>query len=142
MRVCFFLSLLLMAARISTLSSYEFISGIYVHIPFCRRRCYYCDFPIKVVGESKTIQTTASQQYTNSLLKEISVTSQFMNKRFMKDDKVKIDSIYFGGGTPSLLENNCKIVATILCNCFSSHEFDLRYKSYHFDSSKTFFCVK
>lgn len=67
--------------------------GIYVHIPFCRRRCRYCDFAIVPVGnEDRLGFSQLIDQYTTALLHEISNTTP----------KSSISSIYFGGGTPSL----------------------------------------
>ena len=61
--------------------------SIYIHIPFCIKKCAYCDF------FSKTNLSLISA-YINSLQKEIKKRS---------DSKEKINTIYFGGGTPSLL---------------------------------------
>lgn len=63
--------------------------GLYVHIPFCVRKCNYCDFcsfPICDLGWRG--------EYINKLCEEI---------RSYKDRKVSLDTIFFGGGTPSLL---------------------------------------
>lgn len=65
-------------------------AGVYLHIPFCRSRCSYCDFATDVYRNAETVD-----RYVNALCAEISVTSLCENKT--------IDTIYFGGGTPSLL---------------------------------------
>lgn len=73
-------------------------SSAYVHIPFCRRRCYYCDFPVFVVGDRQhggNSQTIA--QYVQVLCQEISTISQFSQP---------LETVFFGGGTPSLLSAN------------------------------------
>ncbi|MBV6479377.1 MAG: Oxygen-independent coproporphyrinogen-III oxidase-like protein YqeR [Ignavibacteria bacterium] len=65
------------------------MSGIYVHIPFCRRRCNYCDFYF-------ITNTKLLEEYLISLKKEMSIYSgKHRNQRF--------NSVYFGGGTPSIL---------------------------------------
>ncbi len=70
-------------------------SAAYVHIPFCRRRCYYCDFPVSVVGDrahggnSKTIE-----QYVKVLCQEIDLAPVLGES---------LQTVFFGGGTPSLL---------------------------------------
>ena len=66
----------------------------YLHIPFCRRRCFYCDFPIQVVGDKRRTADTASESYVELLLREI---------RASPAEGRPLTSIYFGGGTPSLL---------------------------------------
>lgn len=73
--------------------------GLYIHIPFCRRRCYYCDFPIVVAGESKSRQAQMSGEYAQLLKKEIFAFSQAIDS--IKESFI-IDSVYLGGGTPSL----------------------------------------
>ena len=70
-------------------------TAIYLHIPFCRRRCYYCDFPISVVGDKQG--KTASfmiDEYIAALVRDIQLTPSFGQP---------IETIFFGGGTPSLL---------------------------------------
>ncbi|MGK7875328.1 MAG: radical SAM family heme chaperone HemW [Xenococcaceae cyanobacterium] len=67
----------------------------YVHIPFCRRRCYYCDFPISVLGDGATSRTSISiEQYVDVLCREIEITPV---------PRQPLETIFFGGGTPSLL---------------------------------------
>ncbi|NEP57578.1 MAG: coproporphyrinogen III oxidase [Symploca sp. SIO2G7] len=67
----------------------------YIHIPFCRRRCYYCDFPISVVGEQATGSTYGKvKQYVEVLCQEIATTPVLRSP---------LETIFFGGGTPSLL---------------------------------------
>src|SRR5689334_21392205 len=75
------------------------ISGIassaYVHIPFCRRRCFYCDFPVSVVGDRLRGETSGTiSQYVEVLCQEIAITPYFGQP---------LKTIFFGGGTPSLL---------------------------------------
>ncbi len=64
--------------------------GIYVHIPFCKSRCSYCDFSTEVFKNLESID-----RYVFALCKEI--------ESFEAEPNVLIDTIYFGGGTPSLL---------------------------------------
>ncbi len=64
------------------------MKGVYVHIPFCKSRCAYCDF-------FSTTQLERREEYVQALLSEIAA-------RVLDNDP--IDTIYFGGGTPSLLE--------------------------------------
>lgn len=75
-------------------------SGIYLHIPFCRSRCSYCDFATDVYKNNETVE-----RYVNALVREIQ-DSRFEIQN-LKDQRSKIknqiDAIYFGGGTPSLL---------------------------------------
>ncbi|MBW4562450.1 MAG: radical SAM family heme chaperone HemW [Mojavia pulchra JT2-VF2] len=70
-------------------------SSAYVHIPFCRRRCFYCDFPISVVGDRLRGETSGTiSQYVEVLCQEIASTPTFSQP---------LKTIFFGGGTPSLL---------------------------------------
>jgi putative oxygen-independent coproporphyrinogen III oxidase len=67
----------------------------YLHIPFCRRRCYYCDFPIAVLGNKTPIDTSvAIADYVEALRQEIENTPNCTKK---------LKTVFFGGGTPSLL---------------------------------------
>ena len=68
------------------------MTGLYIHIPFCLRRCEYCDF-ITEAGMTKIIPA-----YLNALLKEV----RFVGEHSRNKDEC-ISSIYLGGGTPSLL---------------------------------------
>jgi oxygen-independent coproporphyrinogen-3 oxidase len=65
-------------------------AGVYIHIPFCRSRCSYCDFATGMYeGE-------LAERYVHALTKEISEWSEI-------ETPSAVDTIYFGGGTPSLL---------------------------------------
>ncbi|MEH2064508.1 MAG: radical SAM family heme chaperone HemW [Nostoc sp.] len=76
-------------------SIYEIASSAYVHIPFCRRRCFYCDFPVSVVGDRLRGETSGTiSQYVEVLCQEIAMTPAFGQP---------LKTIFFGGGTPSLL---------------------------------------
>ncbi len=63
--------------------------GLYVHIPFCVRKCNYCDFASESAPESKV------NKYIDKLISEIELYSG--------EQKIKVDTVFFGGGTPSLL---------------------------------------
>jgi oxygen-independent coproporphyrinogen-3 oxidase len=70
-------------------------SSAYVHIPFCRRRCYYCDFPVSVVGDKANGSTSGTiEQYVEVLCQEIEATPRL---------GCSLETVFFGGGTPSLL---------------------------------------
>ncbi|WP_315791535.1 radical SAM family heme chaperone HemW [Fischerella sp. JS2] len=70
-------------------------TSVYIHIPFCRRRCFYCDFPISVVGDRLRGETSGTiSQYVDFLCQEIAIASVFSQS---------LQTIFFGGGTPSLL---------------------------------------
>lgn len=66
--------------------------GVYVHIPYCVKKCPYCDFNSYGVGES-----FPEQNYTESVLNELEMYAHLL-------DKTRLTSIFFGGGTPSLFE--------------------------------------
>lgn len=67
------------------------MAGIYIHIPFCKQKCSYCDFHFSTSFEAYR------SQMIEALLLEIEQRSPYINKN------ESINSIYFGGGTPSLL---------------------------------------
>ena len=66
------------------------LPGVYLHIPFCRSRCSYCDFAVSIY------QSDSAEKYVDALCEEVQ-SSKF------KVQSTAIDTIYFGGGTPSLL---------------------------------------
>jgi putative oxygen-independent coproporphyrinogen III oxidase len=71
------------------------VDSAYIHIPFCRRRCFYCDFPISVVGNRTDPKTFPPiEEYVQKLQQEIEFTSI---------EGKALQTIFFGGGTPSLL---------------------------------------
>lgn len=65
-------------------------AGLYIHIPFCRSRCSYCDFATGIY------EISLSERYVRALVKEIGDWGEIELSR-------RVDTIYFGGGTPSLL---------------------------------------
>ncbi|PAX60533.1 radical SAM family heme chaperone HemW [Brunnivagina elsteri] len=74
-------------------------TSAYVHIPFCRRRCFYCDFPISVVGDRKRGENnSAISHYVEVVCQEILMTSTITSTI-----REPFTTIFFGGGTPSLL---------------------------------------
>jgi len=67
------------------------MSGIYIHIPFCRQSCHYCDFHFSVSLNKK-------EAFLEALNKEIA-----LQKNYLQAEKDPVKTVYFGGGTPSLL---------------------------------------
>ena len=67
------------------------MSGIYIHIPFCKQACYYCDF-----------------HFSTSLKRKEEMLRAIRSELLMRKEEVTdvVDTIYFGGGTPSLLTMN------------------------------------
>ncbi|MFW6275024.1 MAG: radical SAM family heme chaperone HemW [bacterium] len=74
------------------------MAGIYIHIPFCRQKCYYCDF-------YKTVNTGYTDAFIAALKKEMELRYSFLNDK-------QIKTIYFGGGTPSVL-NEAQLSAVL-----------------------------
>jgi oxygen-independent coproporphyrinogen-3 oxidase len=70
------------------------VSHLYIHVPFCRRRCTYCDFSIAVRRE------IPSGLYADAIRAEVA-----MLRRDGEWPSEPLETIYFGGGTPSLLDS-------------------------------------
>ncbi|MDL2322422.1 radical SAM family heme chaperone HemW [Bacteroidales bacterium OttesenSCG-928-A17] len=67
------------------------MAGIYIHIPFCKKRCIYCDFFSSVSMKEKPI-------YIQAVCEELISRRDYLGE--------KVETIYFGGGTPSLLSKD------------------------------------
>ena len=78
---------------------------LYLHVPFCQRRCSYCDFSIAV---RKQVPVNDFVEALKTELRSVTV------------EREKLDTIYFGGGTPSLLPPEA--IATLL------HELALKFR--------------
>lgn len=70
--------------------------SIYIHIPFCKKKCRYCDFYSLSIN---FLTNGFIERYLNCVINELSFYS-----KFLKD--YKIESIYFGGGTPNSIDND------------------------------------
>jgi len=96
--------------------------GLYIHIPYCRQRCRYCDFAIVPIGDKK-LETSSNgndkgrreqgflrmnERYVSAIVAELKHIAN------IKSDghKIPLRSVYFGGGTPSLapIESIAKIL--------------------------------
>lgn len=64
--------------------------GVYIHIPFCKAKCYYCDF-VSFAGRNELIK-----DYVTALLQEIKSADLI---------KYRIKTLYIGGGTPSYIDS-------------------------------------
>ncbi len=83
--------------------------GIYVHLPFCESKCNYCAFNSFVASEEER------EKYLNVLIEDISF--------FAKTNKRIVDTIYFGGGTPSLLSaNQFERLINVIKNSYKLHK--------------------
>ena len=65
------------------------MAGIYIHVPFCIQACHYCDFYFSTSLKNKT-------KVINAIKQELSIQKNYLNN-------APISTIYFGGGTPSIL---------------------------------------
>ena len=79
------------------------MAGVYIHIPFCKQKCSYCDFHFSTSLKNKS-------DLLKGLIKEIKSKKTLLNE--------PIQSIYFGGGTPSILNNDelSLIIETLYIN--------------------------
>ena len=83
------------------------MAGIYIHIPFCKQACTYCDFHF----------STTFEKYRSALID--AMLSELEQRKEYLDSSV-IETIYFGGGTPSLLTKN--ELKSILSKIYSTYE--------------------
>ena len=82
------------------------MSGIYIHIPFCKQACFYCDFHFSTSLKKK-------EDLISCLAKEIEMRKNELNNS-------TIETIYFGGGTPSLLSQ--KEVNFLIESVYKNHK--------------------
>jgi len=82
------------------------MSGIYIHIPFCRQACHYCDFHFSTSMRKKEAMISALQ-------KEL-----LLRKEEFSDEVV--ETVYFGGGTPSVL--SAEEIASILKSVYENYK--------------------
>lgn len=74
---------------------YFFMTGIYLHIPFCRQLCYYCDFHFSLSLRDK-------EWIIATMLREIALRKDYLGVGSPKNQDIA--TLYFGGGTPSVLD--------------------------------------
>ncbi|WP_073413114.1 radical SAM family heme chaperone HemW [Flavobacterium defluvii] len=74
------------------------MSGIYIHIPFCKQACHYCDFHFSTSMKKK-------DEMVLVLAKEIGMRKNELLDSARSDNEI-VETIYFGGGTPSVLSND------------------------------------
>ena len=72
--------------------------SLYVHVPYCSKRCGYCDF--NTYTPSELDREDQIESWLDSAIKEVELA-----RRVLKEE-LTIDTIFFGGGTPSLLDSN------------------------------------
>ena len=82
------------------------MSGIYIHIPFCKQACFYCDFHFSTSLKKK-------DDLISSLVKEIEIRKGELNNSI-------IETIYFGGGTPSVLST--KEIERVIDAVYKNHK--------------------
>ena len=68
------------------------MAGIYIHVPFCKTRCIYCDF-------YSTTRSEWKGRYIEALCKELEMRYTYLKGK-------PIETLYFGGGTPTAVNND------------------------------------
>ena len=85
------------------------MAGIYIHIPFCKRRCIYCDF-------FSTTQSEKKPAYVHALCQELNIRKDYLEGE-------DIETIYLGGGTPSqLTQEELEEIFSTLYNIYKVKE--------------------
>ena len=85
------------------------MAGIYIHIPFCKRRCIYCDF-------FSTTQSEKKSAYVRALCRELEMRRDYVEGE-------EIETIYLGGGTPSqLTEEELKAIFSSIYHIYKVKE--------------------
>ncbi len=84
--------------------------GVYVHVPFCRVRCGYCDFNTYTADELGDLPGAGRASYAQAAVAELDLA-----RRVLGDADPAVDSVFFGGGTPTLLppEDLSRILAAV-----------------------------
>ncbi|HJR39132.1 MAG TPA: radical SAM protein, partial [Nocardioidaceae bacterium] len=72
--------------------------GVYVHVPFCTVRCGYCDFNTYTASELGSRPGASRASYADAAIAEIRLA-----RRVLGDRDVPVETVFFGGGTPTLL---------------------------------------
>ncbi|MDR0371578.1 MAG: radical SAM family heme chaperone HemW [Prevotellaceae bacterium] len=103
------------------------MAGIYIHIPFCKSRCSYCDFYTEVAPH-------LLDECIDALIKEIALRENYLADK-------RIDTVYFGGGTPSLLKSAHfdKIFSTIFRRFKIAEQPEITFEANPDDLSTEFF---
>lgn len=73
--------------------------GLYIHIPFCKKKCGYCDFCSFTIDSVNHKENNTTGDYIKKLCEQLTALSDICKSR-------AVDTIYFGGGTPTVLKNN------------------------------------
>ena len=81
------------------------MSGIYLHIPFCKQACHYCDFHFSTSLNKK-------EDIVNAIVLELHLRKNEIN--------TPIETIYFGGGTPSLL--SIEELKLLICTIYDNYK--------------------
>ena len=81
------------------------MSGIYIHIPFCKQACFYCDFHFSTSLKKK-------DTLISCLVKEIELRKEELNAK-------TVETIYFGGGTPSIL--SAREISVLIDAVYANH---------------------
>lgn len=82
-------------------------AGIYIHIPFCERKCTYCNF------NTTDFSNDLAGRYIEAVTSEIVFWGE--NPRLPSGELKQVDTIYFGGGTPSLID--AELLAEVMVAC-------------------------
>ena len=84
--------------------------GFYVHVPFCTVRCGYCDFNTYTASELGDVPGASRTSYADAAIAEVRLA-----RRVLGDVDLPVDTVFFGGGTPTLLppQDLTRIVAAI-----------------------------
>jgi putative oxygen-independent coproporphyrinogen III oxidase len=72
--------------------------GVYVHVPFCTVRCGYCDFNTYTSAELGSVPGASRASYHQAAVAEVRLA-----RRVLGTDAPRVDTVFFGGGTPTLL---------------------------------------
>ncbi|MBU0671627.1 MAG: coproporphyrinogen III oxidase, partial [Candidatus Margulisbacteria bacterium] len=86
------------------------VKSLYIHLPFCKKKCNYCDF-VSYAGKESLID-----DYVEALIKEIRALTRLHSGHLPLPEGEGLKTIYFGGGTPTLLspKHFDKIISTII----------------------------
>lgn len=107
-------------------------TGLYIHVPFCRNKCPYCDF------YSNTFDKNTADRYISALVFELKARERLAS---YIEGELFADTVYFGGGTPSLLpaENISRIMDALRENVRLSEDCEITVECNPSSSSESLF---